>query len=72
MSYKGTREVARLLGVNPSRLARAVWDGRLQAPARAPSGAFLWTEDDIRRASWAILGHDLDDPGPTKGFSSAH
>ena len=63
MSYMSTREVARALGLNPSRLARAVWAGRIEAPARGPGGAFYWTEADIRRASWALLGHDLDVQG---------
>ena len=60
MAYKSTREVARVLGINPSRLSRAVWTGRLQEPQRGPSGNFLWTEKDIRRASWALLHRDLD------------
>ena len=61
MDFRNTREVARLLGISASRLARAVWDQRFTAPSKGPGGAYLWTEADARRASWALLGHDLDE-----------
>ena len=57
MGIMGTRDVARRLGISASRLARAVWDGRISPPLRGPGGAFLWTLDDVERASWALLGH---------------
>lgn len=53
-------EVSRLLGVNPSRLGRAVWAGRIPQPLRTHSGAFIWREDDVRRACWVLLHRDLD------------
>ena len=59
--YRSTRDVARMLGVNPSRLARAVWDGRLDPPMKAPGGAFLWTSEDIERASWLLRHRDASD-----------
>ena len=58
--FRSTKEVAILLGVSPSRVSRAVWEGRLDPPQRGPSGAFLWEEADLRRASWVLLGMDLD------------
>jgi len=61
MTYRSTREVASLLGVNPARISRAVWDGRLPPPGKSPSGSYLWTEDDIRRASWFFRKRDADD-----------
>lgn len=61
MHYRSTREVARMLGVNPSRLARAIWDGRLDPPTRAPGGAFLWTARDVERASWLLRGRGAED-----------
>ena len=61
MEWRSTRDVARLLGIGPSRLARAVWDGRIDPPTRAPGGAFLWTEDDIHRASWVLRARDASD-----------
>ncbi len=61
MDYRSTREVARMLGMNPSRLARAVWDGRLAPPDKAPGGAFLWTPQDIDRASWFLRRRDASD-----------
>lgn len=61
MRFKSTREVAGILGVNPSRLSRAIWDRRIESPTRGPGGAFLWTLRDIQHASWVLLGHGLDD-----------
>ncbi len=26
-----------------------------------PGGAYVWTEVDLRRAAWVLLGCDLDD-----------
>ncbi len=59
MNYFGTREVAARLGISSSRLARAIWDRRIDPPQKGPGGAFLWTESDIRRASWCLLRKDL-------------
>ena len=70
MSYRGTRQVAEVLGVSPSRLSRAVWDQRFPAPAKGPGGAYLWMEADIRRASWALLGRDLDEVTKNRGGES--
>jgi hypothetical protein len=61
MGYRSTLQVAKLLGFNPSRLSRAVWDGRLTPPARAPGGAFLWTAEDVERASWLLRRRDASD-----------
>lgn len=59
--YLGTRQVARLLGVSVSLLTKAVWDGRVDAPQKSPSGNFLWTHEDIDRASWVLHHRALDD-----------
>jgi len=67
---RGTRQVAQLLGVNPNRLSRAVWEGKLDEPVRGPGGCFCWTRADIRRASWVLLGRDLDDV--TRGRELGH
>ncbi len=61
MTYQSTRDVAKLLGVNPSRLAKAIWDNRLDPPEKAPGGAFLWTPTDIERASWLLRGRGAED-----------
>ena len=55
MSFWSTRQVARLLGITPARLTKAVWDGRVDPPEKSPSGNFLWTVADIERASWRLL-----------------
>ena len=59
--YKSTKQVGEILGVPPSRISRAVWEGRLNAPQRGPSGAFLWTTEDILRAGWILLRRDVSD-----------
>lgn len=61
MTYSSTREVAAILKVNPSRLSRAIWDGRLAPPMKGPSGSFLWVETDIQRASWVLRRQSADD-----------
>ena len=58
--YRSTPQAARLLGMSPSRLAKAVWDGRVDPPLKSPSGNFLWTNTDIDRASWALLHKPLE------------
>ena len=63
----GTKEAARILGLRPGTLARAVWDERFQSPAKGPGGAFIWTEADLRRASWALLKRDLDERATAAG-----
>ena len=54
MTPKSTREAAQRLGMRPDLLQRAIWLGRVQAPAKSPSGDYLWTESDIERAAWAM------------------
>ena len=67
MDLRSTRDVARLLGISVSRLARAVWEGRVNAPMKGPGGAYLWTRPDIERASWALRHRSADDVLPTEG-----
>jgi hypothetical protein len=54
----GTRQAAKLLGVRPGTLTRAVWEGRIQSPTKGPGNAFVWSDDDLRRASWVLLRRD--------------
>jgi hypothetical protein len=56
----GTKQAAAILGVRPSTVAKAVWDGRIAPPTKGPGGAYIWTDADLRRAAWALLGRDLD------------
>ena len=63
MSFKGTKEVAKLLGMTISALNQAIYHGRLTpAPNKGPGGAFLWTSEDIQRASWQLLGRPYSEP----------
>ena len=61
MEYKSTRNVAGLLGVMPGRISRAIWEGRLSPPEKAPGGSFLWIQQDIERASWLFRNRDAGD-----------
>lgn len=57
MDFLGTKQVARLLEIQVSRLQQAIWYERLTPPpVKGPGGAFLWTQEDIERASWQLLG----------------
>lgn len=56
--FYSTRQVARLLGLAPDSLTRAVWNSRVLPPPKGPSGNYLWTIDDIERAAWALHRHD--------------
>ena len=61
MEYRSTCEVAQLLGVSVGGLTRALWERRVHRPRKSPSGTFLWTAEDIHRASWVMRGRDADD-----------
>lgn len=51
MEYKSTRQVSKILNVNPATLSTAVWSGRVPEPEKGPGGSFLWTDADIQRAA---------------------
>ena len=55
MLVYNTRDVARLLDVSVARLTKAIWYGRVDPPPKSPSGTYLWTVEDIDRASWQLL-----------------
>jgi len=54
MDYFRTNQAARILGLNPNYIHKAIWDGRLEPPMKSPSGTFLWTAADIERAAWVL------------------
>ncbi len=62
--YYSTRQVSQFLGVRPDMLQKAIWQGRLDAPEKSPSGNYLWTIEDINRASWQLLHKAYE---PTEG-----
>ena len=55
MSLYNTRDVAQLLGVSIARLTKAIWYGHVDPPPKSPSGTYLWSIEDIDRASWQLL-----------------
>ncbi len=57
---KSTRQVAELLGLPVSKLARALWLRRFYPPQKSPAGDYLWTQQDVERACWALLHRDID------------
>lgn len=59
MSMIGTKEAARTLGISIARLQQALWKERFEPPMKGPGGVYFWTEDDLERASWAILHRPL-------------
>lgn len=60
-AFASTRELANLLGVRPSSLSKAVYEGRLTAPQRGPGNAYLWTRRDAERAAWVLCRQPLED-----------
>jgi hypothetical protein len=61
MPYRSTKDVAKMFKMPPGRLARAVWDGRVKAPSKGPSGVYLWSDRDIEHASWVLRRRDAGD-----------
>lgn len=55
MEFYSTRQVAKILGIKPDILSKAIWQDKVSAPQKSPSGNFLWTTEDINRASWVLL-----------------
>jgi hypothetical protein len=51
MSYRSTKEVARMLHVEVGTLTKALWLERIAPPERGPGNAYLWTDYDIERAA---------------------
>ena len=54
-----TPQAAKLLGVKPSVLQRAVWDGKIHRPEKSPSGNYVWKVADLERASWVLRRRSL-------------
>ena len=59
--FYSTRQVAGLLNIKPDTLAKAIWQRRVNAPVKGPSGQYLWTLRDIEHASWVLLHKSYDD-----------
>ena len=59
LGYRGTADVAKALGVPPSRLHRAINEGLLDAPAMGPGHCYAWGPRDVERAAWIICHKPL-------------
>ena len=53
-NFSSTKQVAKVLGVKPDLLSKAIWLVRVKAPVKGPGGAYLWTGKDIESAAWAL------------------
>ena len=56
-----TKQAATILGVKPGTLTRAIYEDRILPPEKGPGGAFVWTDANLRQASWVLLKRDLED-----------
>jgi len=57
-----TKQVAAMLGgMKISTLSGMVWAGRIPAPAKSPSGDYLWQDEDVETAA-RILRIKLREP----------
>jgi hypothetical protein len=63
MTTYSTKQVAKILGVRPDKLSRAVWIGQIDTPEKSPSGDYLWSELNIQRASWVLLHRAYEPKG---------
>lgn len=52
--YYSTQNTAKILKVQPDRIQKAIWNGRLESPLKSHSGNYLWTKQDIERVAWAL------------------
>ena len=58
IEFYSTRQVAqKILKIKPDNLQKAVWQNRVKAPSKGPSGQYLWTIPDIESASWHLRRH---------------
>ena len=63
MRFLSTLQVSRLLGISISRIQRACWLERIDPlPQKTPAGNFLWTVEDINRASWVLCRQAFEPP----------
>ncbi len=56
MTMKSTKQVAEILGIGVARHSQAVWAGRVPQPEKGPGNSYCWTDEDIDKASRALLG----------------
>ncbi len=52
-NIKTTKQVSRILGVDPGYINLAIWRGKLQAPGKL-GRSYFWTQQDIKRAARAL------------------
>jgi len=64
MNVCATRKAAKILGVSTSRLVRAIWDEQFKSPNKGPGGNYLWTRQDVNRASMVLLSRPYEGHWP--------
>jgi len=56
MMFLSTRQVARILDISINKIQRACWLNQIDPlPQKTPAGNFLWSIEDVNRASWVLL-----------------
>ena len=56
--FFSTKQVASILILKPDYISKAVWQGRVEPPAKSPSGNYLWTIKDVESAAWVLHRYD--------------
>lgn len=51
----GTKEVAKAIGIKPSTLLQAVWNGRMTEPQKL-GRSFAWNEKNVQEAKELFIG----------------
>jgi len=53
-NFYSTKQAAGILELKPDALSKAVWQDRVTAPPKSPSGNYLWNIAHIEAAAWAM------------------
>lgn len=53
---KGTREVARQLGIRPTAILVGIYNGRIIPPPKAANGRYLWRPKDVAELRRVMVG----------------
>lgn len=60
-----TKEVAEMLGITTQALVKAMFDGRFPKPKNKVGRSFVWTPEEVEKASWVINKRSANIPPET-------